>query len=315
MISRRSALLAGLSLVPLVARGASAAKPLQLTEGRVRLPSGRRLGYAEYGHPAGPLVLYFHGTPGSRIEAGLIAPEAVAAGLRLVAIERPGVGVSDYQSGQRILDLPADVSCLADALGYAGTAFGVLAMSGGAPYALACLTCIPHRLTHVAIVSAHTPMNARGVRPGNQDRLIAFAMRRPRLARIGFNAAIRQLHRNPDRMARRVAASWAESDRQLIMCNPVYRAALVRSLREATRCGATAVLTAVQLLGGSWGFQLCDLPPASVSVWHGGCDPIAPVSMGHYFHRQIAGSKLIVDPGAGHLTMLKWHAADILARF
>ena len=35
-------------------------------EGRFYLPDGRRLGYAEFGDPNGPVVLWFHGTPGGR---------------------------------------------------------------------------------------------------------------------------------------------------------------------------------------------------------------------------------------------------------
>jgi hypothetical protein len=37
--------------------------------------------------------------------------------------------------------------------------------------------------------------------------------------------------------------------------------------------------------------------------------------MGHYFQQNVAGSELTIDPRAGHLTMLKWHAATILGRF
>jgi pimeloyl-ACP methyl ester carboxylesterase len=316
MITRRRALAAGLSLLPVASLSPSvAATSAPLTEGRIRLPSGRRIGYAEYGNPSGLLVLYFHGTPGSRVEARLIEDEGRASGVRLVAIERPGIGLSDYKSGRRILDWPADVECAVESLGYAGTSFGIVAVSGGAPYALACIKCIPHRLTHVAIASGHTPPHAQGVRPGNQDRLISFVARRSRLSTVGLNVAIRTLRRNPDRMARRVMQSWAESDRQLIHCSREHYATLIRTLNEATRCGSAGILRDVQLLGSPWGFRLCDLPPASVSIWHGGCDPIAPLSMGEYFHRQVPGSELIVDPAAGHLTMPKWHALEILARF
>jgi pimeloyl-ACP methyl ester carboxylesterase len=316
MFTRRAVLAAGLSFLPSAVawRGALAASLPTLTEGRVRLPSGRRLGYAECGNPSGPLVLYFHGTPGARLEIILMAEEASAAGVRLVSVERPGIGLSDYRAGRRILDWPRDIAYFVDALGYAGTSFGVIGMSGGAPYALACVKCIPQRLTHVALVAGHTPLSAP-VQPGNQDRLIAFVTRRPRLARIGFNVAIRTLHRNPGKMARTVAGNWSASDRQLIMCNPQYFATLIRTLNEATRCGADAILRDVQLLGSNWGFRPCDLPPASVSIWQGGCDPIAPPSMGRYFQQQIAGSELIIDPAAGHLTMPKWHAAEIFGRF
>ena len=314
MVTRRSVMLAGLS-VALSQRLACADSSMPPQNGRVRLPNGRRLGYAEYGDPRGRLVLYFHGTPGSRLEANLIAEDCGAAGIRLMAVERPGIGLSDYQSGRQILDWPADVEHFAAALGYEGTSFGIVGMSGGAPYALACLKRIPQRLTHVALVSGHTPMNSPGVQPGNQDKLIEFICRRPRLGEIGLKAAIRMLHRNPDRFLARAGKEWSAADRQLILCNLEYRKLFIRTVSEATRCGSAGLLKAIQLLGRPWGFRLCSLPPALVSIWQGGCDPIVPPSMGHYFNQQIAGSELMVDPRAGHLTMPKWHAAEILAGF
>ena len=317
MLTRRQALVAGLTLLPAPAlwRSALASPTPQFVEGVVRLPSGRRIGYAEFGDPSGRLVFYFHGTPGARIEAGLIADEATAAGVRLVALDRPGIGASTYQSGRRILGLPADVACVADALGYGGTSFGVLGLSGGAPYALAMVKCLPQRLTHVAVVSGHTPMCGTGAPAGGEDQLIAWVGQRPRLASLAFRVAGNQLRKHTDMVIHKVSASWAESDRQLILCNPVYRKALVDTLSEATRCGPDGIVTDVTLLGGNWGFRLGDLAPASISLWHGGCDPIAPPAMGHYFQRHVAGSELTIDPHAGHLTMLKWHAAEILGRF
>jgi pimeloyl-ACP methyl ester carboxylesterase len=314
MVTRRTALCAAafapaVCLVRPAARAGGAS-----VHRRIRLPDGRRLGFADYGNSAGPLVLYFHGTPGSRVDAEFIRPEIEAAGLRVVAVDRPGMGLSDFQPGRKILDWPADVTCLVEALGYGDTPFGVIGMSGGAPYALACLKCIPHRLTHVAVVSGHTPIDAPGVEPGNQDRLIAFITRRPRLGEIGLNAAIRMLHRNPDRFLARAGREWSEADRRMILPNPEYRAIFIRTVNEATRCGSAGILRAIQLLGVPWGFRICDLQ-GSVSIWQGGDDPITPPSMGYYFHRNVAGSELLVDPAAGHLSMPKWHAAEILARF
>jgi pimeloyl-ACP methyl ester carboxylesterase len=316
MLNRRQALMSGATLlsVAVVCRRTLAQARPRPTEGRIRLPSGRRIGYAEFGDPGGVLVFYFHGTPGARIEAGLIDDEAAAAGVRLVALERPGIGLSDYQSGRRILNWPSDVVHVAEALGYGDTSFGVLGLSGGAPYALACVKCIPERLTHVAVVSGHTPMGA-GAPRGSEDNLIEWVRKRPRLATLAFRIAGNQLRKRPDRVIDKVAVHWAESDRQLILCSPEYRAALIQTLSEATRCGPDGIVADVTLLGSPWGFRLEDLPPAPVSFWQGGCDPIAPAAMGHYFQQHVAGSELTVDPRAGHLTMLKWHAAEILGRY
>ena len=60
--------------------------------GTVGLRDGRTLGYAEYGDPAGSPLLYFHGHPGSRLEAAFLATAAHRAQIRLVGVDRPGMG-------------------------------------------------------------------------------------------------------------------------------------------------------------------------------------------------------------------------------
>jgi pimeloyl-ACP methyl ester carboxylesterase len=259
--------------------------------------------------------LYFHGTPGSRIEASLIADEALACGVRLVSIDRPGIGLSSRQPGQRVLDWPADATSVAAALGYGESAFGVIGVSGGAPYALACVCRIPERLTHVAIVSGHSPMAEPNSGRGNQDAFIEFLLRRPRFGRLAIATIIRRLHKRPDKVMARVAGEAAASDRQLLLGDPISRQAFHANLLAATRGGADEVMRAIRLLGTSWGFRLAELPPAPISIWQGGCDPIAPPAAGRYFHRQLAGSELYFDTAAGHATMLKWHAREILAKF
>lgn len=317
-ITRRTALAAA-ALSALAPRRSAGQEPasaaIRTLAGRVQLADGRCLGYADFGFVSGPLVLYFHGTPGSRLEAALIAEDAFACGVRLVSVDRPGMGLSTNHSGRRVLGWPADAMGVAAALGYTTGAIGVLGVSGGAPYALACVQCAPERLAHVAIVSGHTPMTARGAGRGNQDNFIEFIVRRPRLARVGINVVIRRLHRKPDAVMQRVAGNAAASDARLLLGNPENRQGFHASLLAATRGGAGPIMTDVRLLAGDWGYRLTELPAASVSIWQGGCDPIAPPSMGRYFHRTIAGSELAFDPAAGHVTMLKWHAREILARF
>jgi pimeloyl-ACP methyl ester carboxylesterase len=220
--------------------------------------------------------------------------------------------LSTYQSGRRILDWPADVAALVDALGYGGTAFGVMGMSGGAAYALATLSAMPDRVTHAALVSGQAPPDSGAT--GSQTRTLQAVNRRPRIMTIAINAVARRLDRNADAVAQNISEHWAAVDRRLIFCNREYYASYIDTLRQSVRCGTAGVIREAQLLGQRWGFRVCDVPP-NVSIWQGGCDPIAPPAMGHWFHRQIAGSELILDPSAGHLTMLKVHAADILARF
>ena len=49
------------------------------------LRDGRTLGYAEYGDPGGTPGFYFHGHPGSRLEAQLAHEAALERGVRIIA--------------------------------------------------------------------------------------------------------------------------------------------------------------------------------------------------------------------------------------
>lgn len=59
-----------------------------------KLPDGRVLGFAEYGSPDGKALLYFHGYPSSRLEGKPVDDMARRRGLRFIAIDRPGFGLS-----------------------------------------------------------------------------------------------------------------------------------------------------------------------------------------------------------------------------
>ena len=84
---------------------------------QLRLGDGRRLAYCEYGVRDGKPIFYFHGWPGSRLEAQLAAPTARSYNARLIAVDRPGFGRSDFKRKRTLLDWPRDVAALADSLG------------------------------------------------------------------------------------------------------------------------------------------------------------------------------------------------------
>ena len=107
----------------------------------VILKDGRRLGYAEYGDPTGKPIFYFHGTPGSRLEAGHLQKIATLNHYRLIGIDRPGMGMSSFHAKHNILSWPADMEMLADCLGI--NKFSIIGHSGGAPFVAACAYKIP----------------------------------------------------------------------------------------------------------------------------------------------------------------------------
>src|SRR5258708_34742023 len=142
----------------------------------LQLHDGRTLGYAEYGHVEGNPLFYFHGHPGARVEAGLLAKSAAQAGLRLIGVDRPGMGLSSFQAGRHLLDSPEDVAALAQHL--AIDRFAVVGVSGGGPYALACAYKIPDRLTACGIVAGMGPPEYGTVGMMTRNRLLFFLARR-----------------------------------------------------------------------------------------------------------------------------------------
>ncbi len=115
------------------------------------LPDGRELGYAEYGSPTGLPVFYVPGFPSSRIEGAGLDPEASKVGARIIAIDRPGYGLSSPHKNRTLLSHAQDIDALANHLGL--RRYGVLGISGGGPYALACARALPaEKLCVVSIV-------------------------------------------------------------------------------------------------------------------------------------------------------------------
>jgi len=105
------------------------------TNQQITLAGGRKLGYAEYGDPSGAPILFFHGGNDSRLEGALLQETTQRLQVRLIAPDRPGYGLSDFQPNRQFLDWPADVAELAEALGM--DRFAVIGHSGDSPHVAA----------------------------------------------------------------------------------------------------------------------------------------------------------------------------------
>jgi pimeloyl-ACP methyl ester carboxylesterase len=122
----------------------------------IRLSDGRPVGFADYGPPVATAVLWCHGGPGSRLEPAYLQSEAVAAGLRIVGIDRPGYGLSPPQSGRTIADWVPEALAVADHLGI--NTFVTVGTSTGGAYALALAALAPDRVLGLVACCAVTDM-------------------------------------------------------------------------------------------------------------------------------------------------------------
>ena len=82
--------------------------PAVPTEEHLRLGDGRRLAFCTYGPAEGAPAFFIHGRPGSRLDFAANERAATSPGVRVIAVDRPGIGGSDAQAGRHVLDWPAE---------------------------------------------------------------------------------------------------------------------------------------------------------------------------------------------------------------
>ena len=127
----------------------------------VTLSDGRSLAVAEWGDPAGVPVLRFHGTPGCRLNRPSEEARLRDIGVRIVAYDRPGYGMSSRDPGRSVVDCVADVLAIADALGI--EQFVATGNSGGGPHVLALAARAPERVLRVQCSVCVAPFDADGL--------------------------------------------------------------------------------------------------------------------------------------------------------
>jgi len=131
----------------------------------VRNPNGRVVHFRLVGATdLKNVVFYSHGFPASRIEATVAQREALARGITIVALDRPGFGRSEWYRGRRFEDWAEDVAVVADHLGI--RRFEILGVSGGTPTAVAAAVLLSERVSGLTIVSGVGPLDGSGATAG-----------------------------------------------------------------------------------------------------------------------------------------------------
>jgi len=269
----------------------------------VRLPDGRAMAVEEYGDPDGPVVLYFHGWPASRLEAGLIPDLPV----RLLAFDRPGYGRSSPQPGRTLLDWPRDVADVADRLGL--ERFHVVGLSGGAPYAAACAYALPHRVLGAALVCPVPPAHGIHSRAPGVGHLFRLG-RHPVLAHRLFSMLRPLLRRQIITPRTLVGGSLPDADRDCLDAQTL--AGLARVWREGIGRSIQGAVSDAQIYAQEWHVPLSAIT-VPTDVWYGAQDSLIPLHALAPFEA-IPGMHLHVLPNEGHYSVPIRHAAMILRR-
>jgi pimeloyl-ACP methyl ester carboxylesterase len=273
------------------------------TRNELTLPDGRQLGYATYGHDELWPILFFHGTPGSRHTAHLAGLVASTHESRVIALERPGYGLSDAQPGRQIHDWPADVEAAADLLGIGR--FSLIGYSGGGPFSLATAASLGDRVASIAVVSGmgpvHHPLTEAHLT--RQQRLRRFGVARlsPIVRLLAWQVG-RQVRGDVRGFVERSAAASPPADQEH-MRRPEIRAVIQQDMLESYRQGGAAVAREFGLLARPWGFDL-DAVQQPVQIWHGSDDDVVPLWLAEVLAEVIPHARRRFLSGVGHLLLL-----------
>ncbi|KAA3646650.1 MAG: alpha/beta hydrolase [Chloroflexi bacterium] len=271
------------------------------------MPDGRNLAYAEFGDLNGRMVFYFTGGNNSRLEAKSYDATARKLGLRIISIDRPGFGNSDFLPNRQLLDWPEDVAHLADHLEV--PRFPVFGLSGGGPHLLALAYKQPERITRGAVVSGAAPYASEDAFKGMWLPIrIMYTL--GRWMPMGFNLAMQKAMNNPEQNMQYKDRMRAP-DAAILNARPKLVEEFIASVNEAHKNGFEGAAWEWRLYTRPWGFSLEDIQ-SKIHLWYGEEDGQAPPGMGRYLHKVLPNSRLTVMPNEAHVSLINNHIETIL---
>jgi pimeloyl-ACP methyl ester carboxylesterase len=280
-----------------------------------KLADGRAICYAEYGRPQGRPLLWFHGYPASRFEAIGADHIAKARNIRLLALDRPGFGLSTHDPNRRITDWPDDVRAFAEHLNL--DRFAVLGGSGGGPYALVCAHSLPREmLTAVGVLAGagHWGSGTQDVASYRQALSLGsvYAPYMTAMLLSGIVGSLRWLTSTQAATTR--IDAWLES----VKTDPKYsekkpwqtpspdlpieeqRARVLKLAYSGFTQGVQGTVLEAKLLSTDWGFELGDIAHDKVLMWHGTEDKNVSFRMAQWIADRVPGAKLTPLEGVDH---------------
>ena len=272
-------------------------------EGNIAVGVNRQLGFAEFGDPQGRVIFWLHGTPGARrqipVEARLYSE---ANGIRLIGVDRPGIGSSTPHEYQRVIDFADDLHTIADTLGI--DKMEIIGLSGGGPYTLGCAAAMPERVIAAGVLGGVAPTRGPdGVGGGVMGDVGVPAA--PILELVGKPLGIvaAQLVRVIKPVAEPAVNLYGrispEGDRRLL-ARPEFKAMFLDDLLNGSRKQLLAPFADVVVFARDWGFRL-DEVKVPVRWWHGDCDHIVPFAHGEHVVAMLPDAELYPLPGESHL--------------
>jgi pimeloyl-ACP methyl ester carboxylesterase len=274
-------------------------------EGNIAVGADRQIGFAEFGAPQGRAVFWLHGTPGARrqipTEARVYAEHK---NVRLIGVDRPGIGSSTPHQYPTISCFADDLRIIADTLGIDKMA--VVGLSGGGPYTLACAAALPGRVVAAGVLGGVAPTRGPDAISGGAMNLGSAVAPLLKLGgsplRVGASLMIRAARPVASPALNVYALLSPQADRHLLT-RPEFKAMFLDDLLNGSRKQLAAPFADVIAFARDWGFRLHEVK-VPIRWWHGDHDHIVPFTHGEHVVSRLPDAELFHLPGESHLAGL-----------
>lgn len=269
---------------------------------------GNSVAYAAYGDPSGEPVVFFHGTPGSRLLGEVYDDVARMQGVRLFAFDRPGYGESAGWAAYESSDSGSVLAAVLDDAGVDDA--GIVAFSGGTPHALAAAAEHPDRVRGVDVVSGGVPASMRDSTPTPQRVLGRLAASTPRL----FGGLLRGQAWAARHLPPSFVVAQYTTDDGIDEIPDTVAATVKRDFVEAVGENRAGVRRESRQFTDDW-----DVSPAAVDCpvrwWHGEHDENAPLDGAERMASALPDCDLRVVSDTDHLGTLTATRDAVTERF
>jgi pimeloyl-ACP methyl ester carboxylesterase len=254
-----------------------------------------RLAYAEYGAANGTPVFYFHDSGSSRLEAELFHQSAQRNGFRLIVLDRPGIGKSDFFVCARPDDFCAAVAAFAEAKGLKH--YGVMSLGAGGIYALT--------LAHMNPDNVLFKLSLAGV-PGsvfNEQGTVSYSATcwnelTPMLVKLLVRIKHRFMRADPVSSIRHLEQHLCAADRHSLADDSLFHT-LARDLEEAISRGYEGIAQDIALSYRKLDFRLQEVT-VPTEIWQGETDRLSQRSDCEFMTARLPNARFHRVPGRGH---------------
>ena len=247
-----------------------------------------------------------HGTPSDATIWSDWHEDALSNNLRLVAISRPGYGLSDRLEGRRVASVAEDVEDVLDALGI--IEFVSLGWSGGGPHALACGALLPERCKAVSSLAGVGPYGEPdldfldGMGPENVEEF-GIALEGEEALRRWMDEHAQPYRTIADEELVEALGGLVPEIDVLALNEQGLAAIWAGSMRRCFTNGWDGWIDDDMVFCNHWGFEPSEIT-VPVAVWQGDLDLMVPFAHGEWLLRHIPTATARLEPGHGHLSLL-----------